>query len=166
MQLTTRIALQFVPAILLASTHAAAGQPMKCVDGTGRVIYTELSSCAEAIRAAPPAPKTPQQLTAERSQRIQEKIDRLKTQQLINEQKIRDRQLKDNIDRDYREKQRLIAEDERRQQECKLMRVEADRRWNDANHNGRDSWWRNRAVAYSQEVDLKCGHEARLGQNY
>lgn len=26
---------------------------MKCVDGSGRVIYTELSSCAEAFRAAP-----------------------------------------------------------------------------------------------------------------
>jgi hypothetical protein len=156
----------FMLALLLTSLNALAGPQMKCVDGSGRVVYTELNSCADALRAAPAAPKTPEQLNAERSQRIQEKIDQVKTKQMLYEQKIKDRELKEKIDRDYREKQRLIAEDERRQQECALMRVEAERRWNDANYHGGDPWWRNRAIAHTKEMEIKCGHEVRLGQNY
>jgi hypothetical protein len=152
--------------LVLMHPNAFAGPQMKCVDGTGRVIYTDLSSCAEALRAAPPAPKTQQQLNAEHSQRVQQKIDQLTTRRMLQQQKLRDQQLKDQIDRDYREKQRLIAEDNRRQEECALMRVEAERQWNDANYHGGDSWWRNRAVAYTKEMEIKCGHEARLGQNY
>jgi hypothetical protein len=152
--------------LLLLCTNAAAGPQMKCTDGSGRVIYTDLSSCADALRAAPPAPKSAQQLNAERSQRLQQKIDQIKTKSMLQQQKIKDQQLREQIDRDYREKQRLIAEDEQRQQECALMRVEADRQWNDANYHGGDSWWRNRAIAYTREMEIKCGHEVRLGQSY
>lgn len=166
MKAQCRIAGISLTALLLLSHNAFAGPQMKCVDGSGRVIYTELSSCAEAIRAAPPAPKTQQQLNAERSQRIQQKVDQLTTQRMLQQQRLKDQQVRDRIDRDFAEKQRLIAEDNRRQEECALMRVEAERRWNDANYHGGDPWWRNRAIAHTKEMEIKCGHEVRLGQNY
>lgn len=166
MNMKVLLLLSFCFFQFLAAPTSLAGQPMKCVDGSGRVIYTELSSCAEAMRAAPPAPKSKLTILREQEKKAQEDLAKARLNRELVRQEFKDKARKLQVDSDYRERQRLMAEEEQRQQECALMRVEAERRWNDANHYGADAWWRNRAVAYSKEMEIKCGHEVKLGQNY
>jgi hypothetical protein len=131
---------------------ATAGQPMKCVDGSGRVVYTEEPSCAEALRSVP---KTNEMIAKERLQKaqqeLQQSLERNKTNRLIQQQKLA-------AERENRERQRRIEEDVRDQQACALKKIELDRQWADAASYPYDSWWRNRAVATQREYALECGH--------
>jgi hypothetical protein len=148
--------------LLFASLPSIAGAPMKCVDGSGRVIYTEMSSCADALRAAPPPPltrKSPALIQSE--DRIKSAEDKAKFYR-ERAAKIRSEARQRVIDSEYRERQRLMAADEREQQECELMKVESDRRYNDMMAHGKRAYWENRSTAFDKEMELKCGHEVRL----
>jgi len=129
------------------SVHA--GQEMKCVDGTGRVIYTELSSCSEALRNAPPPPRTRQTILKEAVENEQKRQQQRKTDQQKLDQQLSDIRYKNKIDQEYRERQRLI-------EDCALMKIELDRRYANAAANYLDPWWRNDAVAYHKQYNLKC----------
>lgn len=130
---------------------AIAGQPMKCVDGSGRVVYTEESSCAEALRSLP---KTNEMIAKERLQKAQQELQQViesnKTNRLIQQQKLA-------AERENRERQRRIEEDVRDQRACELKKIELDRQRADAASYPYDSWWRNRAVATQREYALECG---------
>lgn len=151
----------FGGSLLLASMAVCAGQSMKCVDGSGRVIYTELPSCVQAFRASPTPPR---QISPEAAQAEAIKVERSKLLKEVNllEQQKKDRRYQEKLDANYREKQRLMAEDEHHQQECAQMLVESDQRYNNAMAHGNDGWWRRRSLEYDQEMEKKCGHEVRL----
>lgn len=152
------------PTLLLTPLSTIAGQQMKCVDGSGRVIFTELNSCAEAFRAnplpsSPPPPKSQALIESER--RVKEALDKAKFHQ-DRANKIRSDARQKIIDMDYRERQRLIAEEEDKQKECEAMLVESDRRYKEALHYASDGWWLRRSEAYDRNMEAKCGHEPRL----
>lgn len=138
---------------------------MKCVDGTGRVIYTELSSCVEAFRAEPPPPPTPKSQALIESRQRQKHAEEMAKFYRDRAAKIRSEARQRVIDSEYRERQRLMAEDELRQQECADMLVESDRRDTEARAHPYDSWWLSRSQNYDKEMELKCGHQVRLRRN-
>jgi hypothetical protein len=147
-----RILLTLLCGQILFTNQALAAQPMKCADGSGRVVYTEESSCAEALRSLP---KTNEMIAKERLQKAQQElqqvIERNKTNRLIQQQKLA-------AERENRERQRRIEEDVRDQRACELKKIELDSQKADAASYPYDSWWSNRAVATQREYALECGH--------
>jgi hypothetical protein len=158
-----KVFLLFLPVLYtFANYPALAGQPMKCVDGSGRVVYTELSSCSEALRAAPHAPKSKLTVLREQEKKAQEDLAKARLNRELVRQEFKDKARRLEVDSDYRERQRLMAEEEQRQQECARMKIESDRRYKDAMTYGGDAWWKNRSEAYDQEMELKCGRQIGL----
>jgi hypothetical protein len=144
-------------------THA--GQPMKCVDGTGRVIYTELSSCAEALRLAPPAPKSRLDILREQERKAQEDLAKARANRQAVRQEFKDKARQHEIDLEYKRRQRLMLEEEKREKECAEMLVESDRRDTEARAHPYDGWWLRRSQEYDKEMEQKCGHQVRLRRN-
>jgi hypothetical protein len=146
-----RILLTLLCGQILFTNQALAAQPMKCSDGSGRVVYTEDSSCAEALRSVP---KTNEMIAKERLQKaqqeLQQSLERSKAKRLIQEQQL-------TSQRNERERQRRIEQDVRDQRACELKKIELDRQKADAASYPYDSWWRNRAVATQREYALECG---------
>jgi hypothetical protein len=144
---------------------AFAGQPMKCVDGSGRVVYTELSSCSEALRAAPTAPKSKITILREQEKKAQDDLAKAQLKRELVRQEFRDKARKMEVESDYRERQRLMLEDERRRKECEDMLVESDRRDTEARAHPYDPWWLSRSQNYDNQMEQRCGHEVRLRRN-
>jgi hypothetical protein len=144
---------------------AQAGQPMKCVDGTGRIIYTELTSCAEALRAAPPAPKSRLDILREKERKAQEDLAKARANRQAVRQEFKDKFRQMEIDIEYKKRQRLRLEEEQREKECAAMLVESDRRDALAMKYAYDGWWKSRSREFDKEMEEKCGHQVRLRRN-
>jgi hypothetical protein len=157
----SRLARSFLPLLLALPLTAMSGQSMKCVDGSGRVVFTELDSCAEALRQNPAPIKPKSRALIESEQRIQKAQEMQKFYQ-DRAARIRSDARKRVLDSEYRERQQLRADDEQREKDCAAMLIESDQRYNDAMSHGRESWWQNRSDSFDQQMELKCGHETRL----
>jgi hypothetical protein len=154
-------ALIAAPILCLNSPVAFSGQQMKCVDGSGRVLYTDLSSCAEAFRANP-TPTRPMTPSRAKANALKAEFEKLNQEEKALNQQIKDRRYKEKLESDYRERQRLMAEEERRQSECAAMLIESDKRYKEAQQFPYDGWWQARSINYDNDMEAKCGHEVRL----
>lgn len=158
MNLKIKTSLLITGLLLLQIHYASAAQQMKCVDGSGIVVYTDGNSCAEALRAARP-PKSAQELSREKAkENYEEEMSKLKYESMMRKQKSADYLHKKKMDQEWQEKVRAQELEERREKECQLKRIEADRQRADADANSSDAWWRNRAVAAEREYQVECGN--------
>lgn len=147
---------------LLLSNSSISAEPMKCVNGSGRVIYTQMDSCIEAFRAEPPSPQSPKsQALIESEQRVKESQEKAR---FYRERAARTRSdaRKRALDMEYRERQRLMEEDEAKQKKCAAMLVESDRKYNEAMLHPSDKWMLQRSESFDQSMEQQCGHEVRL----
>lgn len=157
MNFKTKTSLVIFWLLFIQTHYASAAQPMKCVDGSGIVVYTEGDSCAEALRAARP-PKSAQELSREKAKaNYEEEMRKLKYESMLRKQQSADHFHKKKMEQEWQEKVRAQELADRKEQECQLKKIEADRQRADASAHPYDSWWRNRSVATDREYQVECG---------
>lgn len=131
---------------LLFAPNASHSAPInKCTDASGKITYSD-SPCPSSNKAAAvktnPKPTIAQELDAKLRQ--QQELSRAAQGDL--------RIAKEDLAR-----QRRLQAIEEKERKCALMKIEVDRRMNNAAYYGNDPWWRNQAVASAREYKVECG---------